>query len=90
MVGIKKVHKALKINQEKWPKLNIDLNTNLKAKAESKFEEDFYKLMNNNVYGKTLENFRKYCDVNLVTTDERWKYLASEPNYKTTKWFSEI
>ena len=45
--------------------------------------------MNNVVFGKTMENVRKHRDIKLVTTDKRKNQLVSEPNYHTTKWFSE-
>ena len=51
--------------------------------------KDFFKLMNNSVFGKTMENVRKHRDIKLVTTDKRRNQLVSEPNYHTTKWFSE-
>ena len=52
-------------------------------------KKDFFKLMNNSVFGKTMENTRKHRDIKLVTTDWRRNQLVSEPNYHTTKWFSE-
>ena len=45
--------------------------------------------MNNSVFGKTMESVRKQKDIKLVTTDKRRNQLVSEPNYHTTKWFSE-
>ena len=64
----------------------IDMNTGLKQ-AKNNF--DIFKLMNNAVLGKTMENVRKHRDIKLVTTDKRRNQLVSEPNYHTTKWFSE-
>ena len=61
----------------------------LREQAKNEFEEDFFKLMNNSVFGKTMENVRKHSDIKLVTTDKRRNQLVSEPNYHTTKWFSE-
>ena len=49
----------------------------------------FFKLMNNAVFGKTMENVRKHRDIKLVTTERRRNYLVSEPNYHTTKFFTE-
>ena len=67
----------------------IDINTKLKTEAKNEFEKDFFKLMYNFVFGKTMENVRKHRDIKLVTIEERRKKLVSEPNYHTTKHFSE-
>ena len=65
------------------------MNTKLRVKAKNDFEEDFFKLMDNSVFGKTMENVRKHRDIKLVTTDKRKNQLVSEPNYHTKKMFSE-
>ena len=64
-------------------------NTKLRIKAKNDSEKDFFKLIDNPVFGKTIENVRKHRDIKLVTTDKRRNQLVSEPNYHTTKWFSE-
>ena len=61
----------------------------IKKEAKNQFEKDFFKLMNNSVFGKTMENVRKHRDIKLVTTDEKRNKLVSEPNYQTIKQFSE-
>ena len=61
------------------------MNTNLRTKAKNDFDKDFFKLMNNSVFGNTMKNVRKHRDIKLVTTDERRNQLVSEPNYHTTK-----
>ena len=86
---LKQLHKVIKFNQKAWLKPYIDMNTKLRTDAKNDFEKDFFKLMNNAVFGKTMENVRKHRDIKLVTTDKRRNQLASEPNYHTTKYFSE-
>ena len=65
------------------------MNAKLRTEAKNDFEKDFFKLMNNSVFGKTMENVRNHRDIKLVTTNERRKKLVSEPNYHTTKWFDK-
>ena len=65
------------------------MNTQLRIKANNDFEKDFYKLCNNSVYGKTMENVRKYRDIRLVTDDKKRSIFASEPNYYITKYISK-
>ena len=86
---MKKVHRMIKFNQKAWLKPYIDINTKLRQKAKSNFEKEFFKLMNNAIFGKTMENLRKHGNIKLVTTRRRRNYLVSEPNYHTTKFFIE-
>ena len=65
------------------------MNTNLRKKPRKDFEKDFYKVMNNVDFGKTMENVRKHGDNKLVTTKGRRNYQVSEPNYHATKFFTE-
>ena len=86
---LKDVHRVIKFNQEAWLKPYIDMNTKLRTEAKNEFEKDFFKLMNNSVFGKAMENVRKHRGVKLVTTDERRNELVSETNDHATKLFSE-
>ena len=86
---LKKVHRIIEFNQKAWLKPYIDMNTELRKVAGNDFEKDFYKLMNNTVFGKTMENVRKHRDIKLVTTDKIRSKLVSEPNYHTMNYISE-
>ena len=79
----KKIHRVIEFNQEAWLKPYIDMNTELRKLAINDFEKDLFKLMNNSVFRKTMENIRKHRDKKLVTTDKKRSKLVSEPNYHT-------
>ena len=65
------------------------MNTELRKLAKNDFEKDLFKLMNNSVFGKTMENIRKRRDIKLVTTDKKRSKLVSEPNYHTINLICE-
>ena len=85
----KKVHKVIKRNQNAWRKTYIDMNTELRKKQKMILKKKFFKLINNVVFGKTMENVRKHRGSKLVTRGRRRIYLVSKPNYHTTKFFTE-
>ena len=80
-----KVHQVIEFDQEAWLKEYINFNTELRKKATNDFEKDFFKLMNNAVFGKTMENIRKHRDMKLVKTDKKRNKLVSEPNFHAMK-----
>ena len=86
---ITKVHRVLQFNQSAWLKQYIDFNTEKRKQAKNAFEKDFFKLMNNSVFGKTMENIRKRVDVRLVTDEKKLLKLSSKPNYVSSKIFNE-
>ena len=87
-----KVHRALKFNQDAWMKPYIELNTNLRKNTTSDFEKDLYKLMNNSVFGKTMENLRKRKNIHLVCNSEEDKLrrLIARPNFLGFKIFDNM
>ena len=86
---LKKIHRGIKFVESEWMKPYIDMNTKLRAKAKNNFEKDFYKLMNNAVFGKTMENIRNRKDVKLVNSVEKLRKLIAMPNFVNRKIFSE-
>ena len=85
----KKVHRVLEFNQSPWLKQYIDFNTGKRKHAKNSFKKDFFKLMNNSVFGKTMKNLRKRVDVRLVTTYKKLDKLTSKPTYVSSKIFNE-
>ncbi|MCG8374780.1 MAG: DNA polymerase, partial [Balneolales bacterium] len=84
-----KIHRGITFEESTWLKPYIDLNTDLRAKATNDFEKDFFKLMNNSVFGKTMENIRNRVDIRLVTNEKDAKKLISKPNYQHRTIFCE-
>ena len=80
---LERVHRAIEFNQSAWMKPYIDFNTHLRTKAINDFKKDFFKFMNNMVFGKTMENIRKHRNIKLVTAEERYLKTIMKFNFKS-------
>ena len=90
-LGLKltKIHRVLRFNQSPWLKPYIDFNTQKRSNAKNPFEQEFFKLMNNSVFGKTMENIRKRVNIKLVTDAFQLLKWSSKPTFVSFKIFDE-
>ena len=88
-LNLTKVHRVLEFNQSSWLKQYIDFNTEKRKHARNPFKKDFFKLMNNSIFGKTIENLCKRVDIRLVTNEKKLLKLTSKPTYVSSKIFNE-
>ena len=86
---ITNIHRGIKFKESQWLKKYIALNTDLRTKARNEFEKDFFKLMNNSVFGKTMEKIRNRVNIKLVTDKITAEKLAAKPNFKHCNIFNE-
>jgi len=86
---LKKVHRGIVFNENARLKPYIEFNTNFRSKAQNEFEKDFFKLMNNSVFGKTMENIRNRVNIRLVNNQKSLKKCAAKANFDHCTVFSE-
>ena len=84
-----KIHRGLRFEESDWLKQYIEMNTTLRTKAKSEFEKNLFKLMNNSVFGKTMENIDKRIDIRLVTNKEVALKHAVRPTYNSLIFFDK-
>ena len=89
VMKLKKIHRALEFSQSNWLEKYIAFNTKKRAEAKNAFEKEFFKLMNNSVFGKTMENLCKRCNIKSVTDPREMERLAARPTYISHKIFHE-
>ena len=80
---LERIHRAIEFKQSAWMREYIDCNTKLRTAASNDFEKNFYKLMNNSVFGKTMENIRKHGNIKLVNNEDEYLRNVMRPNFKS-------
>ena len=86
---LENIHRVIEFDQSAWIKPYIDFNTQLRTQAKNDFKKDFFKLMNNSVFGKTMENIRKHGNIKLITNAKSYLKTVMKSNFKSGVLFGE-
>ena len=86
---LEKIHRVIKFDQSDWMKVYIEKNTKLRQEAKNDFEKDFFKLMNNSVFGRTMMNVRKHVDIKLISEGNKYTKYVSKPNFEKSTFFGK-
>ena len=86
---LEKIHRVIKFDQSDWMKVYIEKNTKLRQEAKNDFEKDFFKLMNNSVFGRTMMNVRKHVDIKLISEGNKYTKYVSKPNFEKSTFFDK-
>ncbi|XP_065211441.1 uncharacterized protein LOC135839374 [Planococcus citri] len=86
---LEKIHRVIQFNQSDWMKVYIDKNTKHRQNAKNEFEKDFFKLMNNSVFGRTMMNVRNHVDIKLISEGKKYTKYVSKPNFVKSTFFAE-
>ncbi|VVC46468.1 DNA polymerase, palm domain, partial [Cinara cedri] len=86
---LEKIHKVIEFEHKDWLRPYIEFNTNLRAKTDNEFEKDYYKLMNNSVFGRTMMNTRNHKNIKLINDDKKLENQTDKPNFDRATIFIE-
>ncbi len=86
---LKKIHRVISFTQSPWLKTYIDINIELRKQAKNKFETDYFKLLNNSIFGRSIMNLRKFLKAKLVLNEKQYSRAVKKVNFAKSTIFNE-